>query len=286
MSNQCVNPPSGPGVWIAYPTLLGGYANAAERIRDLGFKVVYPRAGDGRYKDQNWTKQACESLLNAGLEVYPWRYSRAGTLNWQGELDGYKQDLEWGVHGVVVDAEIHWQAQHNDEAHLFVDKLLDLECFVADAPWPYIGYHSYPDAFGRLHARMPQLYWTEINPKGAKHNFDASEKQWTQWESKKREEGREYLIKPRWPIGVTYGNKELKKLGAGQCPGEFLLDDLMTFIDLNTSQPSTASLEASVPPRLWSLYSLEAASPLALEFLKERQKKSKETVLCESRRVQ
>jgi hypothetical protein len=204
-------------------------------------------------------EEACQSLVNAGLEVYPWRYSRGGKSNWTRELEGYKRDLEWGAQGIVVDAEIHWGNEHKDEAHLFVDELLELNCFVADAPWPYIGWHpEYPDAFGRLHARMPQLYWTEISAQGAKHHMTQMRKQWAAWEAKQRSEGKDYLIKPLWPIGVTYGKDELAKLGAKGCPGTFYLQDLKDFIAMNEEDPKA----------LWSLYSLEASAPTALGYLR------------------
>ncbi len=255
MSYSCVTAPSGLGIWVAYADRLGGYPNAAEQIRQLGFKVVYPRAGDAGNPDKHWTQEACKALLNAGLQVYPWRYSRAGKSNWMAELKGYQRDLDWGASGIVVDAEAHWANAH-EQAHLFVDELLDLQCFVADAPWSHIAYHpEYPDAFARLHARMPQLYWTEHNSLGAKRNIAKITQQWQAWEAKKREEEKHYLIKPRWPIGVTYGNQELRKLGVGKCPGDFYLQDLIDF--MNAYQDTNVSL-----------YSLEAASPIAIGHLR------------------
>jgi len=251
--------PAGLGMWIAFPSMLGGYPMIVDRLRACGVQWVAPRAGEGSKRDPSFTSKDIELLRRAGLAVYPWIFSRPAS--WQGEVQLFREIVDEGADGVIIDAEVAWElnGDHHDAAARYMDALdaaLPKDTFVADAPWPYPSYHAkFPFAeFGRrVNARMPQGYWTENGKQSAAFRLPQYDAEWERWNAAHPD-----VVRPVWNIGITYGAKEMKKWGAKQLPpGEITPEDVNVFLDRYPTLPI-------------SLYSFEAASPEVLEALMDR----------------
>jgi len=249
-------PPPGLGLWIAYRGRLGSAADAARAARACGASWVAPRAGDGGLNDAAFRDPEGEiaAYHAEGLKVFPWLYSRRGA--WKTQVEAVRRLVRSGADGYIDDAEIAFGGgfvEARDYGLALRDVAPDL--WIADAPWPWpAGHPEYPmEEFAAfVDARLPQMYWTEINGLGFARVATVYEQQWAHWES-----AHPGLVRPRWPIGVTYGRADGIRLGMGQLPpGEVTVADVRAFLD---RYGVTASL-----------YSLEAASPEVVELLHDR----------------
>jgi hypothetical protein len=257
--------PTGFGLWIAYPDSLGagGPSRWCDALLEVGADWVALRAGDGgvigTYRDGHRHRpvvsaETIRALQNGGIKVYPWFYSRQTT--WAAEVAQYRAFMDDGADGVIIDAEGHWSASVlgmkmsvlRAEATRFLDSMrttLPAGTYMAHAPFPYRNLHGdfpYAEFDTACDGIMDQLYWTEINNRGAQAHIDAVDPQWTALADKRR------------PIGVTYGSER------GGPPGDFRVADLDVFLD------HYAGLDCI------SLYSLDAANPDAIARLKEKQR--------------
>lgn len=240
----CPCPPSGLGLWIAFAGALGGHAKAVAKAKAYGAAWVAPRAGEGRFRDPHWTPRDARAHVrryhDAGLRVFPWLFSRP--LTWRAELDLFKAFIDEGADGVILDAEAAWDSGQRATAARYMDtfgkELPDV--FLADAPWAYPNYHpDFPfEEFAlRVNARMPQVYWTEFDNRGAAYHLPRVDAAWDA-RMKKRPD----LVRPILPIGVTYGYEH-----PSRPPGTFRTSDLELFLNRYGDRPAV------------SLYTLEAA---------------------------
>jgi len=249
--------PVGLGIWIAFRDRLGIAAQAAAKAVEIGASWVAPRAGVGGLNDGALAHDPAGEIAAykaAGLRVYPWIYSRPSS--WRAEVEAFRRLLAAGADGVLIDAEIEWGG-HAADAVAYGRELraaID-DAWVADCPWPWIGAHpEYPCAefAAFVDARCAQLYWSEINGAGEARDAATYEVQWAAWEHAHQD-----LVRPRMPIGVTYGHREGVALGIRPPPpGECTPDDVARFLDAYGSGAS--------------LYSLEAASSDVLAMLRAR----------------
>ncbi len=240
----CPCPPKGLGLWIAFAGALGGHIKAVAKVKAYGAQWVAPRAGEGRFRDPHWTPRDAKAHVrryhDAGVKVFPWLYSRP--LTWRAELDLFKTFIDEGADGVIIDAESAWDSGQKATALRYMETLSKEmpDVFVADAPWAYPNYHpGFPfDEFAtRVNARMPQMYWTEFDNRGALYHLPRIDAAWTALHAKRPE-----LERPVLPIGVSYGHEHVSRP-----PGTYRTTDLQAFFD-------RYALRGAV-----SLYSLEAA---------------------------
>lgn len=238
--------PQGLGVWIAFRHRVGSVADAARKCVELGAQWVAPRAGDGTLNDAAFVADPAAEIAAykaTGLRVYPWLYSRPST--WRSEVEAFRRLVAAGADGILIDGEIEW-ANHAAEAVAYGKALRAAvgDVWVADCPWPMIGYHGdYPCAefAAFVDARCPQVYWSEINSAGATKICATYENQWAAWESRHPS-----LVRPRLPIGVTYGRKEAIALGIKQLPpGECSPTEVEWFLDRYGSGASLYTVEAA-----------------------------------------
>lgn len=256
------NAPQGLGIWIAFRSKIGSVKDAAKRCVDLGASWVAPRAGQGGLTDPAFRDAAAEiaAYKAEGLAVYPWLYSQAAT--WRTEVEAYRRLVKAGADGLFIDAEIEW-GNHKSEAVAYGMTLRDAvgDVWLADCPWPWIDYHpEYPTAefAAFVDARAPQVYWTEISAAGAEKVCAKYESAWSAWEARNPT-----LVRPRLPIGVTYGRAEGLRFGFGPPPGEVHEDEVAWFLN---RYPGA------------SLYSLEASAPGVLSMLRARAEASRPAV--------
>jgi hypothetical protein len=246
--------PNGLGIWVAFAGAAGGHERIATRLGELGARWVAPRAGEGAFRDKHWQAKAARDHIrryhDAGVLVYPWLYSRPAS--WRAEVSIFKQLVDEGADGAIIDAETPWDVGQKQTALRFMealDKALP-GAFIADAPWAYPYYHPgfpFAEFATRVNARMPQAYWTEISNHGALHHLPRIEAAWQKFHT-----ANPNSVRPVWPIGVTYGNEWPSRL-----PGVFRPSDLEFFLARYGHLPA-------------SLYSFEAAREPALRVLRKR----------------
>lgn len=260
--------PVGQGIWTAFPSMLGLSPKALATVFYLsGFDWVAPRGADGAYVDKNWTAEHTRACNDVGVGVYRWVFSRPSS--WQQEVDIAARFKDEGDAGFIIDAEMPWQAPGLfDIASKYCDALdskLGPDYFIADAPWPYVSYHWALDVHGkpvsgfpfhsfagRMNARMPQSYWTEISGQGAQYHLPRIDAEWQKFDERFPD-----LARPVWPIGITYGKAEMKRWGSQQLPpGEITPEDVAFF-------------DARYARGVRSYYSREAASEAVVQKLAE-----------------
>ncbi|MBI2392831.1 MAG: hypothetical protein HYV09_24815 [Deltaproteobacteria bacterium] len=244
----------GLGIWVAFAAAAGGHERIAPRIVELGARWVAPRAGEGTFRDRQWQPAAAREHVrryhDAGLRVYPWIYSRP--WSWRAEVNVFKQLVDEGADGVIIDAETPWDFGQRTNALQFMealDKALP-GVFIADAPWAYPHYHPgfpFAEFATRVNARLPQAYWSEIDNRGARFHLPRIDEGWAKFHAANPKS-----VRPVWPIGVTYGKEHPSKP-----PGAFTVDDLSFFLDRYAGKPA-------------SLYSFEAARAPTLDALRAR----------------
>lgn len=249
--------PAALGIWIAYEP-----QNAPDRCVDIGATWVAPRAGLNGWQKSSLAPASILRYKQSGLKVYPWIYA---TLNgWKSSVAGFVELWDTGLcEGLIVDAETEWcehaASLNAQEADAFVSELRDRcpEAWIAHAPMDYLAYHpTFPwMQFARLDAVMPQTYFFEHDDRGAAHNLESVEKQWTALELAFPK-----AKKPRWPIGVTYRPTKRAGVILAPMPIERIVAEVEAFLD----HPITRA--AAAP----SLYSLEAAPPEVIAMLAER----------------
>ena len=258
--------PTGVGIWIAFPSMLGlNPLGIATMLKLANFDWVAPRGGEGSHIDTNWTAAHTRACADLGIPTYRWIFSRPGS--WHAEVQSARRFQDEGDAGYIIDAESAWERPGLfDVASLYCEELdakLGSNYFIADAPWPYVSYHWALDVHGkpvsgfpfhafapRMNARMPQAYWTEISNQGARHHLPRIDMEWQKFNARFPE-----LARPVWPIGITYGKAEMKRWGSQQLPpGEITAEDLEFFDD-----------RYRLGPR--SYYSREAAGDLAVKTL-------------------
>lgn len=257
------NAPTQFGIWIAFQNSIGSIDESIKRLKAAGASWVAPRAGEGGWRDKEWSPEKAKAAIAkyhaAGIKVYPWVYSRPSS--YLAEVKVFKALVDEGADGVFIDAEIEWQGaggSHKPAAALFMQALrkeLGEECFIAHAPFPYVQWHldfPYVEFGTYCDAVADQLYWTEINDAGARSHIDKTSAQWAQF-LKAHPEG----AKLRCPIGCTYGN-ELKGVLKGP-PGKFRALDLEVFVKWCQEQ--------CFP--FYSVYSLDAACSEATVKMQE-----------------
>lgn len=246
--------PNGLGIWVAFAGAAGGHERIATRLGELGARWVAPRAGEGAFRDRHWQAKAARDHIrryhDAGLLVYPWLYSRPAS--WRAEVSIFKQLVDEGADGVIIDAETPWDVGQKQTALRFMEALDKAipGAFIADAPWAYPFFHPgfpFAEFATRVNARMPQAYWTEISNHGAKHHLPRIDAAWAKFHAASPKS-----VRPVWPIGVTYGNE-----WPSRPPGVFKPADLEFFLARYGHLPA-------------SLYSLEAAREPALRVLRAR----------------
>lgn len=236
-----------PFLWVAFPSMLGGYAKIIDLAKSLGFGGIAPRAGqgnaDGSFSPSLDMKDVSR-IVDAGLECHPWWYSRAQAL--EKEIDCGKRCYDAGATSTIIDAESPWDAHPQAKyfAALYGDRFRKVcgdSAIVFDAPWPWIDYHpTYPEKeFRWVDGRLIQAYWTEIGV-SARTCLDRSAAMW---------KGKDDRV---MPIGVTYGRREISKWGWQQLPpGEI----------------DAATCVAVSPEVTGGWYSAEAAGPGVLDAL-------------------
>ena len=250
--------PKGIGYWIAFPKILGTVDQIVARLLEVGADWVAPRGSDGRHESKDWTRAHTRACVDAGIPVYRWPFSRPGDIHHEVTLaEKWRSE---GDSGFIVDAETPW-AGCNRQAEIYGSELrrvLGHDHFIADAPWPFVHYHpEYPwhafEAF--VAARMPQYYWTEIGLP-FQSVCDTADGSWRRYNQSR----------PIYPIGVTYGAAELRRLGATPCPSEIVPTDVQKFVDRYRARGCV------------SLYSLEAANSEVLDLLKPPKNKGQEKI--------
>lgn len=199
-------------LWVAFPSMLGGYEKICDLADALGFDAIAPRAGEG-LGDGTFAPSLKPAEVNAikkrGKKVYPWIFSRPQAV--LAEVLAFGQYEDAGADACIIDAELPWDRDPNarDHARLYGDKLRgEVLVPIYDAPWPAIAWHpGYPEAeFGVfVDGRLVQSYWTEIGW-SARKTLDVMREQWA---------GRDSRL---LPIGVTYGRKEMARWGSKQLP--------------------------------------------------------------------
>lgn len=233
-----------PFLWVAFPGVLGGYERVVELALRLGFGGVAPRAGQGGWNDTSLRPGDVRLIRDAGLECLPWVFSEPSRVAEEVEAAHRLEDA--GATHYIVDAELPWDRSPDarDAARRYGDAYRAIVRIpVFDAPWPAIDWHpGYPwREFGWVDGRMPQTYWTEIGW-GARRTLDVTAAQWAGKDSR--------LL----PIGITYGRREIARLGASQLPpGEIAVEDV----------------RAVGKEILGGWYSAEAAGPGVLEAVAE-----------------
>lgn len=256
--------PKGLGGWVAFESMLGNEAKAADLAVEVGCSWVAPRAGDGTLNDGGFKLADIAVYKSKGLQVFPWLYSRPST--WRSEIDAFRRIMDAGADGVIIDAEIQWEG-HALDAGWYAEGLRKAlpDAWIADAPWPWILYHpTFPEReFSDLvDARLIQAYWCEINRSGAKAVTLEAERQWA---ARFATPGRTPAQRdPVYPVACTYGRAELQANGAPPCPGDMTAADLSWFLD---------HYPEGTPVSLYSLEMLLANTPVAREvrgMLRER----------------
>lgn len=240
----CPCSPKGLGLWIAFAGQLGGHEKAAAKAKAYGARWVAPRGGEGRYREAHWGVRDARAHVrryhDAGLKVFPWVFSRP--LSWRGELDLYKAFVDEGADGVIIDAEAAWDSGQKTTALRYMEACAKElpDAFIADAPWAYPNFHPgfpFEEFATRVNARMPQMYWTEFDNRGAAYHLPRIDAAWAALHAK-----RPSLERPLFPLGVTYGHEH-----PSRPPGTFRTSDLEMFLRRYDSREAV------------SLYSLEAA---------------------------
>lgn len=189
--------------------------------------------------------------------MYPWIFSRPWSL--QNEIALFQQFIDEGADGVIIDAEVLWHRGQRDRAARYMaalDKALP-DAWIADAPWAYPSYHpDFPFAeFGqRMNARLPQSYWTEFDNRGARYHLPRIDAEWSAFHERHPD-----VVRPVWPIGVTYGHEH-----PSRPPGVLTLDNLSFFLDRYDGSPvSLYTYEAA-------LYADKTIHPGTLDLLRDR----------------
>ncbi len=248
--------PVGLGAWIAYRRRIGDPQKVAEVAKQAGFSWLAVRIGYGGMNDRDFKLSDIQAYKAAGIaQVFVWAYALPYAIG--AEIVAYKKCVDAGADGVFIDAETEYnnkRLEAQSYGKLFRQSMPSV--WVADCPWPMIALHGdYPnEEFAEwVDARAAQVYWTEISAAGANLISKRYEEQWESWEARARSK----LVKPRIPIGVSYGNREKHAAGVGSAPGELSISDLELFL---TKYDSAAS----------SLYTLEMASQQTLDFLASR----------------
>lgn len=248
--------PHGLGIWVAFAGQAGGHESIATKLHEIGARWVAPRAGEGSFRDRHWQPKTAREHVrryhDAGLLVYPWIYSRPSS--WRAEVAVFRQLVDEGADGVIIDAEVPWDRGQKVTALRFMEALdKDLPgVFIADAPWAYPHFHPgfpFAEFATRVNARMPQAYWSEIDNRGARYHLPRIDEGWA-----KLHAANPKSVRPVWPIGVTYGREH-----PSRPPGVFNPADLEFFLDRYPAIPV-------------SLYSYEAAREPALQVLRSRAK--------------
>lgn len=248
--------PFGTGFWIAFPRMIarGDPQAIVETLLRVGASWVAPRGCEGATRDIAWTARHTQLCNDHGIRVYRWAFSRPQT---------YRQECafarEWrteGDSGFIIDAEAAW-AHRDAEAVAYGAELrtmLGKDYFVADSPWPYISLHpEYPWLpFAQfVNARMPQAYWTEISADGAGVHLPRIDAEWEAFAAHHPRHAR-----PVYPVGVTYGRREIARWNTKTLPpGELAITDVVQFLARYGARQTC------------SLYSLEAASKPLIELL-------------------
>lgn len=231
--------PSGLGLWVAYGSRIGDAAAIVARAQELG-------AGWLALRVDCWSKELGRLLREAAIGAYVWRYDGTPS-NPDDDVAAFTRVLGEGADGVILDGEVEWDRDlHADaDAHRFGElfRKRHSNAFLADAPWPWIAKHpTYPAAAlaEYVDARLTQSYWSEIGV-SMKRCCDEEESEWSLWEAK-----HPTLVRPRWPIGVTYPK-------VSTCSPS----DVIGFLDRYADMPV-------------SLYSMEAATPAVAAELRRR----------------
>lgn len=206
-----------PFLWVAFPSMLGGYDKIIELAKRFGFGGIAPRAGTGGWNDPTLKASDIRKMRDADLEVDPWVFSKPHLV--MKEVADAKRLEDAGATCYIIDAELPWdQALDAKSQATLYGNAYRATCTIPvfDAPWPAIAYHpGYPEVeFRWVDGRMPQAYWTEIGW-SARKTFDVMHAQW---------HGRDARL---LPIGITYGREELIKWGSPQLPpGRISVEDV------------------------------------------------------------
>lgn len=261
-----MNPPSGLGLWIAFPgdvlrkygAVGHSWAAVGEWLRDLGVTWVAIRGGGGggMRDESHWNvvaaREAIADLHACGVQVFVWWYSVPSASAREVELAA--AFLDDGADGLIVDAEAEW-AGHATQAKAFGEAMRARlpDAYIAHAPfawyslhgdWPYTAFAEWCDA---VH---PQAYWTELAHGSYEDMAAHALADWDRMSAAGDVRAKGYA-----PIGCTYGHESPY---AAKAPGAFSAEDLRKFLD------RYAALEVV------SLYSIEAGSPACWDVLRER----------------
>ena len=199
-------------LWVAFPSMLGGYEKICDLADALGFDAIAPRAGEGLGNGSfapSLKPAEVAAMKRRGKKVYPWTFSRPQAV--LAEVLAFGQYEDAGADAVIIDAELPWDNDPSarDHAKLYGEKLRgEVMVPIYDAPWPAIAWHpGYPEAEFRsfVDGRLVQAYWTEIGW-SARKTLDVMRAQW---------EGKDDRL---LPIGVTYGRKEMARWGSKKPP--------------------------------------------------------------------
>jgi len=250
--------PSGLGMWIAYFDAAdrGNPSLIIPRCHRSGIRWLAIRAN--RAAERANIAAVTKQFQSEGIEVYSWKYCYPGKP--VTELAAISQCVDAGVAGHILNPEIEWKSQGNRLYGSQATELCDAvrakhpDLYLSYSPFALPGYHfDYP--YEAFHAGcdsvMPQMYWTEMNGRGAEKNLNRMDDHWGVWNARNPE-----LVKPIIPIGVTYGqgtSYASKERSAEM--GQFRMADLDVFLN---RYPSLNAL---------SLYSYEASMPQSWDLL-------------------
>lgn len=240
--------------WVAFPKMIHGGSPSAivDTLLHYGATGVAPRGGVGGGRDDAWSAAHTRACLDAGLAVHPWIFSHPHSIAEETEL-ARRLVVDEGATGYIIDAELPWNHDSgrpywSGRAIEYGEKLREALGGrpIWDAPWSHIAWHpSFPilafDGFVDKHC--PQYYWTEHGLSLDTCMLRCS----AQW-------ARSGCARPIDPIGVTYGDSDLRPLGA-HCPASLVMGDVDRFLDryggqhLYTLEMAMRSGQPDVPPR-------------------------------------
>lgn len=256
MSSNLLNNKLGIWIWQIKNCSSGNWQTICKNCNDAGIDYLLFKSGDsGPYFNPQTIKDIVKVCQDHNITIGTWNYSVPSTIDEQ--VSQITSLFNSGIQFHSIDAELEWQQEQNTDknvsavAEQFMQKLRSSvgNNFLAHAPFPVISYHySFPyTSFGKyVDLVMPQSYWTEIGWDVNK-TIQITDSEWSKYYSQHPE-----AVKPVAPIGVTYGK------GLGAVPGEFHLQDMVTFIQHYQSK--------NVPV---SLYTIDAAFPGVFDTLKK-----------------
>ena len=242
----------GTGIWVAFhdaalSTVGGTWTNFADKCVELGFNVVFPRAGQNGSRENDWNPVVASRVIrifkDRGIDCIPWIYVTPS--GWKASVPIVQSLFHDGAPAVMLDAEIEWEqsGEHQDDAFEYGEALKQAcgeDAILYHAPFPYINYHlTFPyTQFGSFcQGVMPQFYWTGNSYAQMSKTFP----NWQTFNSKNSP-----IATGLAPIGNTYGKNSSYPQG---CTVDFTIDDLAAFDRYwkDTSFKSYYSWEAAHP---------------------------------------